>query len=380
MPLLPALDLRFSIRVEGLAPDLPFLGPTVRGLLGYGLRQHCCGHTPLDDGRCPMGDACAYAFLFEGPLQRRLQDEGIAVDALPQPFVVLVDPPCASRAPLQRISFGIRLLGTAIALAPAVVAAIRCRERYGFGARSLGFTLESIAANGAHLWTRAADPAADTLEESARRAATQCSSGTPAVAACAIPPGDTMLRWRFRTPIALGLQQVPPAELPAVLLTAAARRAWLLERAYGEQRLLQRSLPARVDASRFTLLERQLTSFRLDRRSTRHGRKVSLRGELGTAAIRGPWDQHAALIESIRRYGVGQCTSFGFGQVALEFESVDARDPDRPPHAPPTAQQPDPRRPLAENPPPRFNAPRWVRLRGAPPPKRLPKESTPPSA
>jgi len=370
MPLLPALDLRFNLRVEGLAPDLPFLGPTVRGLLGYGLRQRCCGHAALDDGRCAMGDACAYSFLFEGPLQRRLHDAGISVDALPQPFVLLVPSPAGRHEPMRHISFGIRLLGMATALAPEVVAAIRCRERYGFGARSLGYTLTSVSADGVPIWNRQNDPSVDALEDAARRVAAR--SGGESATEHPIAPGISTLLWRFHTPVALEESRSDHVNVAAVLLNSAARRAWMLEQAYSPNRLLQRSLPTRIDGHGFVVREARLSPFQFERRSTRHGRLVRLSGLVGSVAIEGPWRLHAQTLAAIRRYGVGQSTSFGFGRVEFEAEPTTAE------HARCVTDTPDARRdspkstatPLADCKEARSNAPRWIRLRGTPPVKR----------
>ena len=367
MALLPALDIHFTIRVEGPAPDLAFLGPTVRGLLGYGLRQSCCGHDADEQGRCSMGEACAYSYLFEGPLQRRMHAEGLEVDALPQPFITLVAAPNAAGAGSQRVTFGFRLVGNATALAPEVAAAILSRERFGFGARSMGFVLETVALARNPVWQRRQDPSADGLAEAIRRHAPHAIA-RPVLPD--LPAGDCTLQWRFRTPVSLrSAAHGSNACFAARLLDAAGRRAWLLERAYGAQQLMQRSIPHPVDGRAFTTRDERLERFRIERRSTRHGRVVTLTGEVGTVSIHGPWREHAALLAAIQRYGVGQSTSFGFGQVEFEIQ-LDARRsvaaiPDSKPEPNPTPAL----KTLAHPNQNRSTVPRWVRLRGAPPTK-----------
>lgn len=374
MSSLRRLDLHFTIRVAGAAPDLPFLGPTVRGLLGYGLRQSCCGHTAGDDGRCPFADACAYAFLFEGPLQQRLAREGVEVDALPQPFVPLVAPPAAPSARGNRIRFGIRLIGSATTVADKVATAILARERHGFGARSSGFRLESVAVAERGAWCRADDPYADQLEEAVRRAAVDALAATPTAAPLLSTfEGRSTLRWTFVTPVALGapLAKSSPELAARRVVEAAIRRAWLLGRAYGEDPGLDRPMPRAIGAEAFTTIGRRLESFRCARRSTRHGRTVVLHGEVGHLDIEGPWARLRELVDAASAFGIGSHTSFGFGRLTIGAvpQPPQARAA-RPPSAVPASidrsggwSVDEPRRG-------RSNTPRWVRLRGTPPPRR----------
>lgn len=370
MPLLPALDIHFTVRVEGPAPDLPFLGPTVRGLLGYGLRQSCCGHDADGQGRCSMGESCAYSYLFEGPLQRRLEAEGVGVDALPQPFVTLVDPPDPGRTQSQRVTFGFRLLGTAIELAPQVAAAVLARERFGFGARSLGFVLEAVALSHNTVWTRRLDASCDALAEAVRgalpRAIGADAVGSPSSSAPSalsqLPAGICTVQWEFRTPLSLRPAACGRSDMAERLLDSANRRAWLLERAYGAQHLLQRSLPHPIDGGRFATHDVTLQPIRIERRSTRHGRVVVLTGDVGTVSVTGPWRDYTRLLAAIERYGLGQSTTFGFGRVRLSYA------PQSSGVAPPPLLGPRPAAiPVDHRHPIRSKLPRWVRLRGAPP-------------
>ncbi len=344
MQLLPYLDLHFRLRVHGPVPDLPFLGPTVRGLLGYGLRQTCCGHDADARGACRLGESCTYAYLFEGPLQLRDSMRRLTLDALPQPFLPLVDPPDRDRGmpaqagaavDAQTVRFGIRLIGTACELAPAVIDAIAARERFGFGARSWRYTVE------------AAGP----------RHATTASTGSRATPApSALPSGGAALRLSFVTPTALTGTTSRHDLLGAALIDSAAARLWLLEQAYGVGGP-RRSIPRAASPADFRTISVATRPWSLTRRSTRHGRVTRLEGAVGEAIVEGPWHRHSTLLAAIERYGVGRNITFGFGRIRTEVLRSETNGR----HS--AAQPQRDAGSLARA----ARLPRWIRLRGAPP-------------
>lgn len=374
MTLLPTLDLFFTIRVHGPVPDLPFLGPTVRGLLGYGLRQTCCGHEACADGACSLGDNCTYSYLFEGPLQYRTARRRLALDAFPQPFLPLVDPPAtttngAATTPdahrpsssSQEVRFGLRLIGAACELSSAVIDAIVAREQCGFGARSTGYTVLNVD-HGAKVQPNpwCCEHASKPADGLAYRPSKE-----------AIIPANSLLQFRFKTPVSLDRRVRDTANLGAELVDAAARRLWLLEQAYGVG-IPDRSIPRAIDGREFNTISTTLAPWEITRRSTRHGRVVRLNGTLGAATIEGPWHRHATLLSAMMHYGIGRNTTFGFGR--LEIESRDQGAPigsTRVSHANSIAQlakgasHANQRGSIARS----AGVPRWIRLRGSPPAK-----------
>lgn len=359
MPLLPHLDLHFSIRVSGPVPDLPFLGPTVRGLLGYGLRQTCCGHDADESGRCRLGEACSYSYLFEGPPQHRLLARRLELTALPQPFMPLLEPTDGANRTGQHLGFGIRLFGAAMQLAPQVGRAVIAREPFGFGARSRGYRTEEIAIDGATAWSRFRDPACDELHGAIASRIARAVAVDEALHHRSLVCRDSIARWRFVTPVALRDGPVRYGDWGRLLLDGVQRRAWLLEHAYpmSDVRVRATPRPIRTDGFETTSVEVQPVEF--TRRSTRHGRVVRLSGAIGSVAIRGPWAQHAELIARAMRYGVGRWNSFGFGRVEVALEDL---PPQTMPCAPADTQAARERRA-------RVSIPRWLRLRGQPPEK-----------
>lgn len=357
MRALPFLDLSFTLRVEGQLPDLPFLGPTVRGLLGHGLRQTCCGHGCDDEGRCELGESCTYAYLFDGALPHRIAIERHELDALPKPFVLLIDGVNSSalttstqRVHGNHVHFGVRLIGDATALAPQVATAVKAREPFGFGARSHRFQLETVRVNGTANWQRCIDASLEALEDSLRVR----GAAAPLLAAqLAIPRQPCAIRFTFDTPLSLDFA-ANPAILGGRLLSSIQRRVWLLECGYATGRTPS-SPPRSVDESRFTTISTDLHTFRVDRRSTRHGGRVVLDGLTGSAVIHGPWHDYAACLANITQFGVGLNTSFGFGRTSCVL--VDSPTT-------PSSEQADPDQQPTPNRRPYSRIPRWVQLRG----------------
>ena len=307
---IPFLDLAFTLRVNGALPDAAFLGPTVRGLLGYGLRATCCGHESSGGGGCDLGEACVFSYLFDGAISSRLAARHPELDALPKPFVVRFNPAARSLSHSD-LEFSIRLIGDAIALAPHVAEAVLARESSGFGARSSHYTTQSIAVNGNSVWFRDRGIRHESVSESIR----------PYIAPRCFPcfelPVDcSSLRFRFDAPTALDFDQDFAALAPA-LLKSIGTRARLLSLGYTSCLHVPTGCTY-VDPRAFKTLSTDLRSIRIDRRSTRHGERVVLDGFVGSAVIAGPWHEHLCAIENMAAFGVGHHTSFGFGDVSFE--------------------------------------------------------------
>lgn len=369
MPL-PYLDIHFTITVAGQAPDLPFLGPTVRGMLGHALRAHCCGHDADASGRCALGESCTYAYLFEAPVQRRISVACADLDGLPQPFLPLVDAPCASRSTARDLRFGVRLFGGAADLAPAVAAAVARREGFGFGARSHAFRVQEIQLSEVTAWRRTSGTSSEEIDEIEESVHAGISRARRTASALALPEGLTHLRFRFETPVALAGAPGGRGDWAARILDATARRQWLLESAYSPHGT-PRPLPRESDTSGFKTVREDLSRFAFERRSTRHGGAVRLAGFVGELEISGPWHRHRTLLSEALVSGVGRSCSFGFGRIAVEV--VGSATPLQPREREFAKQQDAGRTPTRDpSLAARLNTPRWQRLRGAPPAKRLP--------
>lgn len=314
---LPSLDVRFELAVDR-PPELEFLGPTVRGMLGHGLRHSFCGHRTDASGRCAAGHACTYARLFEGASSRLV---GLPLPpgfTPPAPMVLEVDQVAARRASPCRddglVKFVVRLFGAAIADADALTEAVSSRQRHGLGAVSRRFDLMACSACNA-------------------------TSGDTAGAHGCVPDGSEV-EFQFITPMSLRHGQRMQVRVnPSLLIAAARRRSWLMRALHGsatdhpEGQMMRgvdhAALPwsvgeARIHASetdtRFFVSHEDTYLWRMRRRSGRQRQVVPMEGLRGSVSIVGPWANEQWLAD-VERLHVGKHTSFGFGQVTVQARS-----------------------------------------------------------
>lgn len=287
---LPSVDLRFRIRVD-VDPELEFLGPTVRGLLGHGLRQVACTHAGSAAERCPAGAACAYARLFEGATTRSALVPGPDGLTPPAPLVVEIDAPFAARPVAEdgTIGFCIRVFGSAILDADRIIEAVVARQRYGFGARSSRYDLVSLH----------------------REDSTQAFSSAP------FDRGEVI--FDFLTPLSLRHGQRPEQSIDANrLVEAARRRDWVMRVLYGhDDEAAAMGPPCSVADGDFSLIAQTTRRWSMSRRSGRQSRAVPMQGLLGRAVLAGDWRAEQWLLAAERLH-VGKYAIFGFGRARVQ--------------------------------------------------------------
>lgn len=325
------LDLALHLPRGGLSVD--FLGPTLRGLLGYGLRETACTHGSDRSGRCSCPERCAYAHLFEGTVP----DSLASYATVPQPFRLIVDAPGAPREP-DTVRFTVRLFGQrAIALAPLVVDAIDARRHHGIGSRESAYELRHAE-----------------LSPSRR-----CVIG----AATADPRSAQTIDFRLVTPTLLRKSQRAAETITAEDLIHAGRtRAWLLACSYGEGAL---AMPTRTvtGTSDFGVTEVSIAQWRIRRHSGRQHRAIDLSGVFGRCAVTGDWSNEHWWLRHAVELGIGKYTSFGLGSVECSARTEPCT-PQWRAASTHVGQEPIIRRR-------RTRLPRWVQLRGLPPAGRV---------
>jgi hypothetical protein len=287
---LPSVDLRFRIRVD-VEPELEFLGPTARGLLGHGLRQVACSHGSKADARCPAGAACAYARLFEGATPRSALAPGPDGLTPPAPMVLEFDAPFGgpSTAEDGTIGFCVRVFGSAIDDAHHVIEAVAARQRFGFGAASRQFELVSMC----------------------RESFVQPEQPTRF--------GAGPLVLDFLTPLSLRHGQRADRSVDVHrMVDAARRRDWLMRVLYGHDDAAAELGPpsASCDAG-FSMVAQTTRRWTMSRRSGRQSRSVPMEGLLGRAVLSGDW-QLEAWLHSLERLHLGKYAIFGFGRVRVQ--------------------------------------------------------------
>lgn len=300
---LPSLDVRFELAVDR-PPELEFLGPTVRGMLGHGLRHSFCGHRTDASGRCAAGHACTYARLFEGASSRLA---GLPLPpgfTPPAPMVLEVDQVAARRVSPCRdagiVKFVVRLFGAAVSDADALIKAVSSRQRHGLGALSRRFDLMACSACNA-------------------------TSGDTAGAHGCVPDGSEV-EFQFITPMSLRHGQRMQARVnPSLLIAAVRRRDWLMRALHGSATGLLESagefgIAVSEADTRFFVSHEDTHLWRMRRRSGRQHKVVPMEGLRGSVNIVGPWANERWLAD-VERLHVGKHTSFGFGQVTVRARS-----------------------------------------------------------
>ncbi len=326
---LAVADLEIELALPHAGLEVDFLGPTLRGLIGYGLREVACHHASDQHGRCSCPARCDYAYLFEGAHPAPPHVLLDRSSALPQPFRLLVPAPHSARDP-HAVRFAIRLFGSrAIGLAPRVIDAIDARRPHGIGFRAAHYTLADAAIG-------------------PTRTLRLGTAATPARTLDVRFLTPTMLRQSQRAPDQTASPHAP-ATTGTDLVRAGRARAWLLAHAYGSgaAHLPDHHLSdATGRAPRVTLAgQPALASWRIRRHSGRQHRTVDLAGVMGQCTFDGNWSAERWWLGIAHEIGLGRHTSFGLGHVQL---------PDvEPAHAEPTCA--------------RTRLPRWIQLRGLPP-------------
>lgn len=322
------LDIALQLPRGGLSVD--FIGPTLRGLIGYGLRQVACPHGSDAHGRCPCPAHCDYAHLFEGtPPAHALA----GYSTVPQPLRLIVDAPGAPRDP-DSLRFTVRLFGhRAIALAPLVIDAIEARSRHGIGSCESAYRLQQAELGRAR----------------------RCLIDPTAVGSRSTRTID----FRFVTPTMLRrTQRAIEAVSAEDILHAGRTRAWLLACSYGEglpTRPMQSTTGDRVPQ----LVDASIAPWRIRRHSGRQHRAIDLSGVLGRCSLAGDWSSELWWLRHAAELGIGKYTSFGLGSVECDAQP----DPCTP--QPGAVTNHPPIEPINRR--RRARLPRWVQLRGLPP-------------
>lgn len=209
----PLLDLVFEAAFDEPWKLPPFPGGLLRGAFGSSLRALSCMTGFRSCTGCPLLVTCPFPALFE-PVARDLSAVGLPrlQEGLPPPFILRV--PEADVGPDGQLSFGMRLLGPAIARLAFVIEAWRRALARGLGRdRVRGRLVRVVAeADGRVVWE-----GEDIV--------------WPDVAAPALVPAGEWVLLVSRTPLRLQARGRPlPANAltPRVLVAGVVRRVRLL--------------------------------------------------------------------------------------------------------------------------------------------------------
>ncbi len=299
-PLATFRHVRFLATLARDDHDLRYLGPTLRGALGYALKAVACSMPHRDCSQCLLGTRCAYPVVFDG--------EAAPSDRLHgQPFSLEVASPDTWWGERGQLAWGLRLYGEAAHWLPHVVAAFLHAGREGLGTARVTFEVTEVfdAADNRPLWKPG-----------------DRSVGNPSpmpLVHYPLPHGPCTLRWRFHTPVQLISDGSPGNPGDGMELVLAGRRRFGALHAGHGWRLPddQRSLP-RLSTSDFRTLDASVAPWAIERFSGRQRRRVPLRGVLGEAVIHGPWHLAGAWLGAAAAMHLGKHPTFGLGRVTWE--------------------------------------------------------------
>lgn len=299
------IDLEFEAEIEGQRVSLPpFLGATLRGALGYLLKQTVCQIAHGDCSRCVLCTVCPYPAVFEGlaPFGREMMRK---YDRIPQPFVLLVPTLRRSAKTDTRLTWGVRLFGEACRYWPYLLHVYQVAGERGLGKQRLRYQLRQVLDRVANvpLWSSEASEMGQPI--------LGCVPTEPST------PERSVLRWTFHTPVKLANMHSRLNGLDLVL--AGRRRFQIMDYFYGtsaKERAQQSG--ERVEAGEFVTVDSRLHPWRLDRYSGRQQRRMSLEGLIGEVVIEGPWGRSGNWLRAAPILHLGKATSFGFGRVSWE--------------------------------------------------------------
>ena len=284
----------------------PFRGATLRGALGYHLRNTVCNSFKRKCTDCFLRYQCAYSLFFEGTAA---EDRKIMrlYDNAPQPFMFLLNTGDKTDIePNDPFRFGMRLFGNAAGLFPYIAFSLFEAGKKGIGHAHLCFEVDVIEQDGAALYEK---------EGTTIRKPQLCELSLPESTEMA-----TAVEVSLLSPLRIRSGGHTAKRLSFLdIAKAALRRLTIVNAFYGDG-----SIPAPEWNRRLLQLAEQVTTFSdslhpfgFDRYSGRQERSVRLDGVLGNIVFRDVPPELFRLLKVVELIGLGKSTSFGFGRIAV---------------------------------------------------------------
>lgn len=315
MDFFPELYLH-SFRITIAAAEelhLPeFKGSALRGVFGHVLRRLACTIPGEECARCPFRARCAYGVLFESSPPPGFLDAGKYRD-IPRPY--LFNPPLTRQRIFQRgdrLSFGVVLIGSAVAYLPHLVIAFEEIGRQGMRDGRGRFTIAGVESIDPH-----------GMAASIYDGGVLAPAMTPIRLADA-PPLDasaTTAIITFLTParidIAGKLRNAPPTFTQ--LAEMVARRCALLAAAWcdGPAPPADPLAGLRESAQSVRLVDSDIAWRDEERHSSRQQARMQQGGIVGTVVYHGPVGACSPLLNAAWHLNIGKSTTFGLGRITV---------------------------------------------------------------
>lgn len=282
-----------------------FWGPTIRGAIGFALKELLCQVRHRNCPACDFRAKCTYPRLFDGdwpaePGSRR------TFTSLPL-WLPVVEGPVASQRSGRELQFALRLFGPSVRYWPYMVEAVRQAFERGIGQDSCQLQLQDIS-DGVGGPSLLDGCAVVSVPPSPR----ECCQATT------IPEGQTLLRWQFSTPVQLKKDNQQISLFDPLDLILAGRRRWnSIRQLAGDLAPDQRE--DRIEPGEFRIVDQDLRTWGFSRFSGRQKKSMNLFGVFGSFSVIGPWHRAGQWLGAVRQIHLGGKTAFGFGRVAWEL-------------------------------------------------------------
>lgn len=297
---LDTLTLRasFVAKKEGRLP--PYLGSTLRGLIGHCMRDFVCPTPHVKCHECDIRHQCDYAQTFCSP-----GNEAGSVN----PFVLR--PLVRGKTdwqPGDRCTFDLTLIGDATRRAGLVLDVLQAMGERGWGAERLPFALENVI-----------DPARDRLIYSSGK--TWMRNLQPLPLNCSERAATTVLV-RFDTPVRILVNRNLCRSLSfPVLIHSIIRRAALLSQAYSQHIIEWDEEGLLNEANTIKIVQQHWQYVDFERYSmNRAGNKLNLPAIEGWACYEGNLTPFTPLLEAGALLHAGKNSTIGFGHFSVTYD------------------------------------------------------------
>ncbi|MBN1141867.1 MAG: CRISPR system precrRNA processing endoribonuclease RAMP protein Cas6 [Deltaproteobacteria bacterium] len=295
------------VREGGHLPQ--FKGSAFRGAFGHALKKVVCAVRQKDCRDCLLNRRCLYARVFE--VQPRGEAGPSRLAAPPHPYVI--EPPLTPQTGYgvdEQFDFALKLFGEFNDYLPYFVFAFEEMGKAGLGSRHqpVRLALDRVTAQGAEIYSGA-------KRELLPGDWTETAVPGP------VPdrPVET-LKVFLATPLRLKSDNRLSGDIPFQLLVRAAlRRVSSLFETFGkgEPALDYKGLVKNAEA--IQTAENNLHWLDIKRYSNRQEQEMLIGGVSGAIVYRGEITPYLPILQLAERFHLGKQTSFGLGQIALEF-------------------------------------------------------------
>lgn len=291
------LRATFAATGEGRLP--PYLGSTIRGLLGHCIRDFVCPHPQVKCHMCKISKNCDYAQNFCSP-----GNDAGAVN----PFVIkALTKDKIDWNPLDTCQFDITLIGRSSEQAGLFIDALQEMQSRGWGASRIPFELQQITDpihntliwNNGKVWMRNCQPQPLICESRRARAVLVC----------------------FQSPVRILKSRKLQHKLSfADVIQSASRRISLLSHAYTGKLLQWDEDMMLADAQNIKTAAESWKPVDFSRYSMTHHGKLELPAIIGWARYEGDLTPFTPILAAGECLHVGKNATIGFGNYQLSYD------------------------------------------------------------